>query len=1063
MQVTLLGKPGLQFEAEKQAMVKGRTGAFLYYLAYQSDWVSREDLIYLFWPDTDDKQARSNLRTLLTRVKARFDYADLTVEREQVRWQVETDLNIFRAALAKKNALKAVKSYTGFLLHNYSCSQAPEFERWLELERAELESLFQDTATKLIEDFTAKQAFVEAAEVSKKVFEQNPFDETNLRRYLSILSLASQVDKALKEYERFKKLLHDEFETEPENETSDLIKTILTASKHTQRSKQLTVKQALKEKSIVSVPKNLTTFVGREDEKARLVDLIQENRLVSIIAPGGMGKTRLSIAVAEKLLEYFKEGVYFIAFADVTDRAGIIHTIADVLKLELQPNQDAEKQVISFLQTKEILFITDNLEHLLNELSFLITLLEEAPNIKILATSREALKFSIECVFDLEGLSFPQGSTSIEMLINDFDATRLFLQRSKKYLKNPELGDDLASDIALICQRLGGMPLAIELASGWLRHLGITELREELEEDFDLLETSNRDVEQRQHSIRNIYEQSLKRLRPKEQESLICLAIFQGGFSREAAKEVTNVSLPVLASLHDKAFFTTSEPGYYKQHPLLWQLIRENLNTKDERNSLEEKHAEFFMNFLAEQPDMQRTLETKKIRKIINRDLANVVEAWLWASQALREDLLLRGSHSFFNIYKFEGRLVEWKRLLQFTSNKLNNESNVHGVILYGLGMAFNLTSNYDEAFKAFERCITIFQSNNNKQQELMAYFHLSLTYGWTNQWDEQRELLEKCRSMALKIGDDFYAAWALRNLANSMMATEKEAAIKESIATLKNVHGYFPIPNALNFLARFLLEYKGKYREALASNQEAIEFTKTNGWQSHVAFSLLLNAEILVALGQFETAKAPAQEAFHLTQDLKYFFGGVVASRALYTLGMIAYLNSNNKQAIDYFQESLLLARQRGDFWYQAIYLSGLAKVNLVTGNFAKAKCFCEEAANLCADGKTQGFHPHDLLFCQAEMALMQQCSDEAYIYLRQALKESGEMRPQQLRLFVSYADLLILQGGKDKAAQLLKCAQDDKASSFETRMLANKKLEAFIADEIPAMKFNDLLKYLE
>ena len=644
----------------------------------------------------------------------------------------------------------------------------------------------------------------------------------------------------------------------------------------------------------------------------------------------------------------------------------------------------------------------------------------------------------------------------------DYDAVLLFLQGAEKYFEVTELSEHELHDIAQICQRLGGMPLAIELASSWLRHLSVAELKEELEESFELLKTTNRDVVERQHSIKSIYEQSLKRLRPREQESLTNLAVFQGGFSRQAAKEVAGVSLPILAALHDKAFVSSAEPGYYKQHPLLWQLIRENLNTKDDLSTLEEKHAQFFMEFLAEQPAMDYSLEVRAICKRISRDLANVRTAWFYGVNESNEDLLALGINRLLNFFRYEGRLAEGEAVFQKAYDALDSQSVLHAKVLRSFGLLQSLRNKDEEAIPKLEQSLEIFKAQGAEKEEAETLFFLSVLYRFSGEPREKvLTTLKACLKLSEKIGDDYFKAFSLSSLTNQTIkeSEKREANFRQSIRLLRQINGYFPLSSLLVSLAECLIYFKGDYQEALDLSQEAVSLEKKRGWKSRLAWWQVKQVGIYLALGLLDDADKVAKEALEIAQSLEVGFGDWVIDEAHYYFGRAAELRGEWQKAEDYYQEALELSQKRNDRQNSALCLAALATLALKKGHFVKVKAYCEQLSKSSEKGNDL------LLFCRIDLALAQGDHAAAKRHLSQTFHLFREQKrlPALLRLFVSYADWLKAHEENQKALSYLKCAFEHSASHFETRELAKIKGLQFTYQEIDTSDFDTLLKDLE
>ena len=325
-------------------------------------------------------------------------------------------------------------------------------------------------------------------------------------------------------------------------------------------------------RTLAAQPNNLpiqpTPFIGRSAELAALDKLLADPdiRLVTIVGPGGMGKTRLALAVAERLINPrrdapsarlyndFPNGVFFINLAPLSETSHIVPAVADALNFPLQGGDDRspQQQLLDYLRQKKLLLLFDNFEHLLDGVELVANILQLAPDVQILATARERLHLRTEQVYPIEGLEFPNWETPEDA--EAYTAVQLFLQSARRNQPDFTLHnqDDLTY-LARICRTVAGMPLALELAASWVDMLPLAEIAAELQQGLDFLETDMRDMPERHRSIRAAIDYSWQKLDEKEREIFAKLSVFRGGFTREAAKAVADANLRQLARLVGKS------------------------------------------------------------------------------------------------------------------------------------------------------------------------------------------------------------------------------------------------------------------------------------------------------------------------------------------------------------------------------------------------------------------------------------------------------------------------------------------------------------------------------
>ncbi|HLO17204.1 MAG TPA: adenylate/guanylate cyclase domain-containing protein, partial [Anaerolineales bacterium] len=285
-----------------------------------------------------------------------------------------------------------------------------------------------------------------------------------------------------------------------------------------------------------NLPSQLTSFIGREREMQEAQKLLSSARLLTFIGPGGTGKTRLSLQLAADQLSEFKDGVWFVELAPLADPAFIISTIAAVLDLHEVQGISLLSIVIDYLRAKQLLFILDNCEHLIEAIAQIADqLLHACPQLKIIASSREALGIAGETVYRVPSLSLPD--LSAKPLL-DYESTRLFVERAAKAEPRFHLTDHNASSIAQICRRLDGIPLAIELAAARVKLFTPEQIAERLDDRFKLLTGGSRTALPRQQTLRALIDWSYHSLNETEQRALRRLAVFLGGWTFEGAEAV---------------------------------------------------------------------------------------------------------------------------------------------------------------------------------------------------------------------------------------------------------------------------------------------------------------------------------------------------------------------------------------------------------------------------------------------------------------------------------------------------------------------------------------------
>src|SRR5262245_11067224 len=324
------------------------------------------------------------------------------------------------------------------------------------------------------------------------------------------------------------------------------------------------------------LPSPPTPFVGRSEEMALLRQRLDDPdcRLLTLVGPGGIGKTRLAVEAAHKQRAHFVHGAHFVSLALVNSPDLFLFAVGNVLEFLFDGQQAPIVQLINYVRDKRLLLLLDGFEHLLDAVPLLADLLAGAPHLKLFVTSRERLNLQGEWTLPIEGLDYPRdtGHDHFER----YSAVQLFVQAARQSQPGFSLNSD-APGVLHICQLVEGIPLAIELAAAWVRLLPCAQIAERLASSLDFLASPVRNAPERHRSLRVVFDHSWALLSSIEQTALAKLSVFRGSFDLEAAEAVGGASLLVVASLVDKSLLRTDSTGRYALHELLRQYAAEQL------------------------------------------------------------------------------------------------------------------------------------------------------------------------------------------------------------------------------------------------------------------------------------------------------------------------------------------------------------------------------------------------------------------------------------------------------------------------------------------------------
>ena len=332
--------------------------------------------------------------------------------------------------------------------------------------------------------------------------------------------------------------------------------------------------------SLHNLPAQPTSFVGRQRELAELTALVADPtcRVLTLVGPGGIGKTRLAMEVASRMMTHFADGVYFVPLQPLRSADNLVTAIVDALPLQLSGNDDPRQRLLHYLNGKHLILILDNFEHLLDGVGLVTDIFAAASHVNLLVTSRERLNLQAEQVWPVHGLDVPKDAADTA---DTHSAVQLFMERARQVQPDFTL-DDEQNAVIRICQLVEGLPLALEMAAGWVRAMSCAAIADMIQRNIDILTTEQRDLPERHQSMRAVFDHSWNLLTPEEQTVFPRLAVFRGGFSAEAAQEVTGASLQTLATLIDKSLVKLDASGRYDLHELVRQYASEQLDAAGE-------------------------------------------------------------------------------------------------------------------------------------------------------------------------------------------------------------------------------------------------------------------------------------------------------------------------------------------------------------------------------------------------------------------------------------------------------------------------------------------------
>jgi predicted ATPase len=469
-------------------------------------------------------------------------------------------------------------------------------------------------------------------------------------------------------------------------------------------------------KHIHNLPSQPTPFFGRQVEIAEIAQHLADPncRLLTLTGAGGIGKTRLAIRTATDLLNAFPDGVWFVSLQPVSSVALLATAVADVLRMPLSAATDPKAQLLTYLSDKDILLILDNFEQLLSGGAELLPdLLQAAPALKLLVTSREALKLQEEWRYSVGALPVPTSEQADDL--ESYGVIQLFVERAQRVCGDFSLVDERVG-VVRVCQLVEGVPLGVELAAAWTNVLRCEVIAAEIRRNLQFLSSDLRNIPDRHRSMQAVFEQSWQMLNQDERSVFGRLAIFRGGFRSEAAEPIAISSLPVLAALVRKSLLQVEPGGRYHIHELLRQYAEERLAHASAEDVVHtrDRHATYYLMLLSERSAAMNGGRQLQAAAEIAAELDNVRAAWLWAVERRNIAGLIRATNALYIFYQFRSRYAEgaqlWERAVQGLDDLTLAAHPDAALLLYELGMLYVRLGRLEQAQVLFERCQTLCQ-----------------------------------------------------------------------------------------------------------------------------------------------------------------------------------------------------------------------------------------------------------------------------------------------------------------------------------------------------------------
>ncbi len=874
----------------------------LAYLLIESDHAhSREFLLGLLWPDLPTAAAQNNLRVTWANLQktlgtsASDDQPLLIGDRLALRFNPlsdhELDVARFRTLIetcrlhphadpqecseCAVRLTEALDLVRGDFLDEFSLANCLQFDEWLLTQRQHFQ-MQETTALEQLAAFHERAGqLAEAERTIRRLLDHDPLSESAYRQLMRVLAQADQRSAALDAYETCRRVLATELGLAPSVETVTLAEQIRAFAPFESHSAQ------------TALPPVLTRFFGRQQESARLVDLLSRRtvRLVTLTGPGGVGKTRLAIEVAHRMAGVFAHDICLVELAGVADGNAVDDAVAAALRLPTNTGRSSTRAILDYLRDKTMLLVLDNCEHLAKACARLVqTLCRDAAGLTVLATSLIPLHLAEEHVIRLEPFATPAIDGAERLTVVDsmsFDSIQLFTDRATQSLLSFALTDANVVAVARICQQLDGIPLAIEIAAAQARALPVETIAERLGQRFAWLNKQVAETIPRQRTLRTLIDWSYGLLSAQERSLLRRLAVFAGGWTLEAAEAVSAPGEPcaeALAELVDHSlvvFGKDAERRRYSMHETIRQFAQTQLRGSDQEADALESHAHYYAQLVSRAAENRAGQTFPERLRTVQDDHDNLRRAFEWLLAHDREQALvlvvqLGMGLNFWELCGFfqEGR--RWlQRALEATQGSVSFQ---RGYALLAAADLSSAISDFDYGLQCARQAQDLFQQLGDLRGEIdtrLKYCELADLAGEHANLQAQAE---EALRMAERISYTAGIAKARLVLGTiTAYAGEIQAAyqyVLPSIALWRELERPFDLATALNRLASALLGM----REYAAGEQALLEcrdIYQSLGYRRGVATATQNLGGVAFDRGDYVRARALFCDSLRIRHDL--------------------------------------------------------------------------------------------------------------------------------------------------------------------------------------------------
>ena len=899
---------------------------------------------------------------------------------------------------------RGVARYQGEFLAGFGLVDCPDFETWLMLKRERLRQValdaMQSLAAAALATALASQDIASATRAQHYARAQlalEPWRESAHRTLMQALMVEGRRSEALAQYEQCRHILANDLDVEPEPATLQLYQQIRSGSfSPIHRTHRPT--HARREPSDEAAPAagaapppphhNLPTpvspFIGRAVELRQLETWLRSghHRCITITGLGGVGKTRLALKAAQALADAFADGVWFVSLVSIDSnlhgnnasadqrtfiRDVVARAILDALGIQIRGITQIQAELLEALRARRLLLVLDNVEHVLdpisestagpvdgpvagpaadgesNNVALLADILQAAPGVVILTTSRERLQLTDETILALDGLPAtlepqPDNHGSLSPISA---GVQLFIEHANRLWPGFTVAAEDLPKVARICQLVDGLPLGIELAASWVQHLSLIEIAQAIQHNLDFLASPQRDRPARQSSMRAVIDYTWQRLSPREQIVLTQMSVFRGSFSREAVQTVTGVTMSQLVQLVNKSLLRSTGQGRYDLHELLRQYFSEQLtklgtmsttaHTSDQTaaQTVADRHSAYYLGWVASHTHDLFSEHAKQVTHTLLADLDNIRQAWHWAIARRHYASLLQAARAMNSLYSLTS-LTEGEAEFTHAIHQLEQEmqaqtqraqeapqklKQVLAHLKSDLAFFLNERSKYDEVIKVTQHGAAYAAACGDAVIEALNIYQQGEALRRQREWSASAAQFQRC----LKLVESGTPLVPLHDPSHSSrIYTETELVRGWSWVRLGYIH------------AQHL-----RFAEAIGCTERGLQVFRVSNFHRYESNIMNFMGEIARRSVDYERSLHQRQQALALVHR---YHDPDIESRILNNIGDLYVHLGVYTQAIEHYERALRLSQQIGNMRVEQAILEGMSRAYRHMGDLPTA-----------------------------------------------------------------------------------------------------------------------------